>query len=57
MANDDFPMPVKVRMWAFMAASYIKETEERLYHADAITEFLWADFEMVSDYPAKEDIN
>lgn len=57
MANDDFPMPVKVRMWAFMAAGYIDDTEDRLYHADAITEFLWSDFEVVSDGPDKEDIN
>ena len=57
MANDDFPMPVKVRMWAFMAANYVKDTEDRLYHADAITEFLWADFEVVSGGPDKDDIN
>ena len=57
MANDDFPMPVKVRMWAFMAAGYVSDTEDRLDAADAINGFLWSDFEVVDDSPAKEDIN
>ena len=55
--SDDFPIPVKVRMWAFMAASYIGNTEERLSHASAITAFLWEDFIDCDDTPAKEDIN
>ena len=55
--NDDYPIPVKVRMWAFMAANYIGNTQTRLFHADMITEFLWADFMDVDEYPAKEDIN
>ena len=57
MANDDFPMPVKVRMWAYMAANSVGCRHERLDYAEDIAQFLWADFEMVSDYPAKEDIN
>ena len=57
MSNDDFPMPVKVRMWAFMVANYIQDTETRLFHADMVTEFLWSDFEVVDDFPTKEDVN
>lgn len=58
MSNDDYPMPVKIRMWAFMATNYIQDTETRLFHADMVTDFLWSDFiEVDEDYPAKEDIN
>ena len=57
MNNDDFPMPIKVRMWAFLAMNNIQDTETRLFHADMVTEFLWSDFEVVDEYVAKEDIN
>lgn len=54
--SDDFPMPVKLRMWAFMALSGIGDTSARLDYSDALVDFLWSDFETV-EIVAKEDIN
>ena len=57
MSNDDFPMPIKFRMWAFLSMNNIQDTETRLFHVDMVTEFLWSDFEVVDEYVAKEDVN
>lgn len=56
MSNDDFPIPVKVRMWAFLNSGQSMTMTDRLENAEYITQFLWSDF-YEEDMIGKEDIN
>ena len=40
--SDDFPVAIKTRMWAFMAAKDAPTQGERLNYAEEIDAYLWA---------------
>lgn len=43
--SDDFPIPVKVRMWAFLHSGKAVDIADRLDDAEQIAQFLWVDFD------------